>query len=428
MMLRLVSEMPSEAGTAKIGHTLRKCALLSSTAMIVGLLACTGAQAQCADNFNYVAITGNGVSPASGGASVTSLIATMNTVNTAFLTSSTAFVSSQSGPRPGQEGGGVWSRVVGGTVDTTTTSTTTLNVPVPPAVIPATGQEHCRTQTRQDYGGVQFGYDLAKLNISGTGTNFHAGVTGGYFGAKTKDTTPSATFVNGVNVFTSPAGTLEARTNVTFVGLYAAFSQGGFFADAMVRSDFYQNSLSDSGVGISNLDDGAHSISLTGNAGYNIPLGGGWFIEPLGGVILSRLQANSFTLPTFSGLPATPNTVQVDTINSVLGRGGVSVGTNFSSGGVLWQPYASAGVVHEFAGNVGVTQSATVSVTPPPGGVNDNVNFSTSIDRFGTYGQYTLGMAAVLGNTGWLGYGRVDYRKGENIEGVSGNIGLRYQW
>jgi len=39
-----------------------------------------------------------------------------------------------------------------------------------------------------------------------------------------------------------------------------------------------------------------------------------------------------------------------------------------------------------------------------------------------------MGTAVVLGKTGWLGYGRVDYRKGENIEGVAGNIGLRYQW
>ena len=37
-------------------------------------------------------------------------------------------------------------------------------------------------------------------------------------------------------------------------------------------------------------------------------------------------------------------------------------------------------------------------------------------------------MAGQLLNTGWLGYARVDYRTGENIESVSGNIGLRYQF
>ena len=46
----------------------------------------------------------------------------------------------------------------------------------------------------------------------------------------------------------------------------------------------------------------------------------------------------------------------------------------------------------------------------------------------GTYGQFALGTAAVLGNTGWLGYGRVDYRTGERIESWAVNAGLRYQF
>src|SRR5262249_30661046 len=53
---------------------------------------------------------------------------------------------------------------------------------------------------------------------------------------------------------------------------------------------------------------------------------------------------------------------------------------------------------------------------------------SKSQGGIGTYGQFTLGTAAVVGNTGWLGYGRVDYRTGDNIEGWSVNAGLRYQF
>jgi hypothetical protein len=44
--------------------------------------------------------------------------------------------------------------------------------------------------------------------------------------------------------------------------------------------------------------------------------------------------------------------------------------------------------------------------------------FDTSTERFGTYAQFGVGTALVLGNTGWLGYSRVDYRIGDNIEGV----------
>ena len=48
--------------------------------------------------------------------------------------------------------------------------------------------------------------------------------------------------------------------------------------------------------------------------------------------------------------------------------------------------------------------------------------------RVGTYGQFALGTAAAIINTGWLGYTRVDYKVGEDIDGWSVNAGLRYQF
>jgi hypothetical protein len=39
-----------------------------------------------------------------------------------------------------------------------------------------------------------------------------------------------------------------------------------------------------------------------------------------------------------------------------------------------------------------------------------------------------LGSAIVVGNTGWLGYGRGDVKLGDNIEGFGVNFGLLYQW
>jgi outer membrane autotransporter protein len=359
-------------------------------------------------------------------------------VNTAFLTTSSAFVSSPPGAKPNQESGGAWGRAVGGEVDTTTSSTSTLTVTgLTGTPAPATGQAHCQTKDHQTYAGAQFGYDLASLNSGGTGANFHFGVTGGYLQAFTKDTTPFLAYTNPSFPFplsqvSSPAGTLEETTKVPFVGLYVNFSQGGFFADAMARWDFYQNTITDSLQSVSGLGESAHGFSLTGNAGYNMRLGGGWFLEPAGGLIWSRVNADPISLPNFGTLPAVGNTITIDTIESVLGRAGVSVGTNISSYGVTWQPYVTASVVHEFAGDISVTQKSGAILTA--GGTLSCIlclasdTLATSVGRIGTYGQYTLGTAVVLGNTGWLGYGRVDYRNGENIEGVSGNVGLRYQW
>jgi outer membrane autotransporter protein len=279
----------------------------------------------------------------------------------------------------------------------------------------------------QDYAGVQAGFDLATLNSGGSGESFHFGVTGGYLEARTKDTTPFATFFNpsaGATLI-SPAGTFEVTSKVPFVGLYANVSSHGFFADTMARVDFYQNSMTDPSQPISGLNEDAIGFSLTGNVGYNIALGGGWFIEPAAGLIWSELRPDAFVLPKFSSL-SVPDAVSIDKIHSALARGGISVGTNVSAAGVVWQPYVTVAVVHEIAGNVNATQSTNVTVCGPC--TIQPVSLSTSIDRLGTYGQYTLGTAVVLGNTGWLGYGRVDYRNGENIEGVSGNVGLRYQW
>jgi len=56
--------------------------------------------------------------PFSAGGAVSSLVSAINTTNTAFLTQGTAFVSAPPNPVPNQEGGGVWTRAVGGDVTT----------------------------------------------------------------------------------------------------------------------------------------------------------------------------------------------------------------------------------------------------------------------------------------------------------------------
>ncbi|MCP2871842.1 hypothetical protein, partial [Salmonella enterica] len=62
--------------------------------------------------------------PFAAGGAVNSLVSAINATNTAFLTQSTAFVSAPPNPAPNQEGGGVWSRAIGGEVTTKSTSTT----------------------------------------------------------------------------------------------------------------------------------------------------------------------------------------------------------------------------------------------------------------------------------------------------------------
>ncbi len=66
---------------------------------------------------------------------------------------------------------------------------------------------------------------------------------------------------------------------------------------------------------------------------------------------------------------------------------------------------------------------------PVPGGFSPaTFTAATTTSRIGTYGQYSLGIAGQVVNTGWLGFARVDYRNGETIDGWSGTAGVRYQF
>ena len=113
------------------------------------------------------------------------------------------------------------------------------------------------------------------------------------------------------------------------------------------------------------------------------------------------------------------------------------------AGNVAWQPFATASVFREFADDVTTTQRTNLDdpcalldpiaacnqfnpVTGGLGGVETAATTTTS--RVGTYGQFGLGLAGQIIDTGWSGYARADYRTGENIEGISGNVGLRYQF
>ena len=107
--------------------------------------------------------------------------------------------------------------------------------------------------------------------------------------------------------------------------------------DAQARFDFYQNSLTDPTNGLFGQDFNATGISLTGNVGYNVQLGGGWFIEPSGGIVWSRVKVDPLnvagTLLTGTGF-ALPGNVVIDDIESLLGRLSLRVGTNFTTGGL----------------------------------------------------------------------------------------------
>jgi opacity protein-like surface antigen len=397
--------------------------IVGAGSLVLMLFSASAAQAQCTSvGLNGLNTTAPVVAQAAGmavanvSASVGALVTSINSANTAFLTQSSAFIGSPANPQPDQQGGGVWARGVGGHLSASTTATAG-NISFG---TPQQGSITCNTRTLEDFAGVQVGTDFARLNVNGW--NLHAGSTIGYLGSKTHDATPGL----------DPPANFRDSLQIPFVGTYAAASYGSFLIDGQVRGDFFQNEVSDDNHGLAGQRFDARGISVTGNVAYNQNLGNQWFIEPSAGIIWSRTHVDQLNVPgtAILGTPVGPGFVPpwvltVNDIESTLGRLSVRVGTTVTSGNVVWQPFASAGVFHEFQG--GVTSSLTSNFSAINAAL-PTLSSTVSTSSLGTYGQFGLGVAAQFVNTGWVSYLRGDYRTGENIEGWSINGGLRYQF
>jgi opacity protein-like surface antigen len=336
--------------------------------------------------------------------------AAIGNVNTAFLTQQgSAFVSAPANPVPDQPGGGVWVRGVGGHVNISSTSTST-GVSTQGGAVFNTATTNCANSQHESFAGAQVGADIARLNWSGW--NVHLGTTAGYLGAKTTD---NAGFGN--------------NFEVPFFGTYVVATKGRFFADMMVREEFYNVNLNNPGFSFANQPIGAHGYSVSVSSGYNFDLGQGWFIEPSAGFIYSKTSVDNFTAPGVFGANFTGITgvIQTNDVTSEIGRASLRVGKAIETPSVIWQPFASASVFHEFAGNT-VSNYVSLNGVFPAGGAPFTYNQQTSTSRVGTYGQYSLGLAGQIVNTGWLGFVRVDYRNGNNLDGWTGNAGIRYQF
>ncbi len=243
-------------------------------------------------------------------------------------------MSAPADPAPDQPGGGVWARGVGGQVNISSTSNS-VGVSTQGGATINTATSNCNNQQRQTFAGAQVGTDIARLNYAGW--NLHLGTTAGYLNSRTTD---NAGFGN--------------EFEVPFWGTYFVATKGRFFADLMVRQEFYNINLNNPTFAFSNQPVGAHGWSISASTGYNFDLGQGWFIEPSAGFIYSRTSVDNFTAPGVGGANFTGITgvVQTNEVISEIGRASVRVGKAIATPTVIWQPFASASVFHEFAGDV----------------------------------------------------------------------------
>lgn len=376
--------------------------LTSSSAFAQATPNCNFTQTGPVQNLNQLALPSSAVAGALAGA--------IGNINTIFLTQQgSAFVSAPQNPTPNQPGGGVWARAVGGEATLKSTSVSNGNFVTPVPGGNTTITTNCANNQHNTFAGIQVGQDVARLNWGGW--NVHLGTTAGYVESKGND---------------NLAG-FGTKFEVPFVGGYLVATHGRFFADVMLRREFYNIRLNDPALGFQDQPIGARGTSLSMSAGYNFDVGRNWFIEPSAGFIYSKTKVNSFISAGTPALGIVGNNSFND-ITSQIGRLSLRAGTTFTSGNMLWQPFGSVSVFHEFAGAVDSNYTSLNAIFPAPAGAAANFTQTTSTSRVGTYGQYSLGIAGQVLNTGWLGFARVDYRNGDNIEGWTGNAGIRYQF
>jgi opacity protein-like surface antigen len=400
--------------------------LISGLSLVLMTSVSSVAMAQCTATGTAAGFAPQYAPFAVGGA-LNTLVSSINAANTAFLTQSTAFVGSPANPKPDQEGGGIWARGIGGEINTKNTVSSTYALggngsTFQPVATPLTGGVNCNTTTNLQFAGTQVGTDMARLNWNGW--NVHMGSMAGYLGARARDTTAATPGINA-------AGSLSNSLEVPFVGAYAAATYGSFFIDGQIRWDFYQNTINDPiQNGLFNQKIDARGLAFTANAGYNFQLGNNWFIEPSAGIVISQVKVDPLRATgtlLLTGAGSIPNTTTFSNIESYLARLSVRVGTTIVSDKMIWQPFVTASVYHDFAG----AAKAAYSESNNP--AFEALSFpliqgNLTANNLGTYGQFALGIAGQVAGTGWLGYLRADYRTGDRIEGYSLNGGLRYQF
>ena len=382
-------------------------------------MACSSSEALAQSNCTATATgTVNAASIAFASGQTTAAISSaISAVETAFLSQQgSAFVSAPANPTPNQPGGGVWARAVGGEVNQNSVSNTSQvstgsSTGGFPGQTLATANVNCANSVHVSFDGVQLGTDISRLNWNDW--NIHWGATAGYLGAKSNDTNQQFPFNN--------------TFQVPFLGTYIVATKGRFFADLMVRQEMFNISLFNSALAFANQPLNAHGYSISASAGYNFDLKNGWFVEPSGGFIYSRTAVDPFTAPGNAVSAGIVSTLTMNDIVSELGRLTLRGGRTIETSTMIWQPFASASVFHEFAGDVTGNGLAPGFVV---GGINSPINIvsQTSTSRVGTYGQYSIGVAGQVINTGWLGYVRADYKDGQNINGWGGSAGIRYQF
>ena len=238
-----------------------------------------------------------------------------------------------------------------------------------------TGTQTCHTTIRQDYWGTQVGRDISILNHGGSGVNWHVGVMAGYFAVKSKDITPAGSYFKLPLVYRAfplytelqyASGILHRRYRGAVCGDVYCHHEGrlllrrsgplGFLPEHSFRYEQWPQRPEPRRAWL--FGDRQRRPPDPSRLRLVHRAFGGRRVVPGEGRPASRARPAAGCPPSPPPVRYARGAVFVDDIESVLGRATIRVGTNFTSGGVAWQPFVTASVFHEFAGDVTATSVA----------------------------------------------------------------------
>jgi hypothetical protein len=235
---------------------------------------------------------------------------------------------------------------------------------------------------KQDYFGGQIG-----LDFGGGGLAF--GITGGYLNS-------NLNFANSAD-----------RMNFDDVngGVYASYSAGTFFINALGKYDHYWGS--------NHSMTGRYSRDMQGSvyggkAEIGVRFGTKLFIEPAASASYTHTDMDDFSVAS--------GNFDFDAQDGIRGKGGARIGYVADIGPAKVSFYAGGNYVHEFKGR---DQVSFVS-----GG--QTVNFSN--DRIRDYGEGTLGLNIGSNEGKVSGFFEGRYANGGDYEGYGGRAGVRVRF
>lgn len=199
----------------------------------------------------------------------------------------------------------------------------------------------------------------------------------------------------------------KATLDGPMAGLYATYLSGAWFVDVLGMGQWLDTDLKTTFDGASASTD-INSWGVVADTGYRFGKAGGMFFEPMGTLAWVSTDMDSFDL-----LGASVDDADGD---SLLGRVGLRIGTQFMSGGHRVEPFVVGSLWHEFEGDNSVQLTSAGFVLPIADEIDD------------TYGEVGGGINIFSLSGNFSAFAKGDVRIADDIDGVSGKAGVRWTW